>query len=79
MIKAKVIKPFYYANDKELYLDEDRYKELLEKGYVEPIEEVAVMPIDEIIGNKEITNQIEKAIINKPKLKNNDKARVLSN
>ncbi len=69
MIKAKVIKPFYYAEGKELYLDEDRFKELKEKGYVEPIEEVATIPIDEIMGNKEMAIQtkskIEKATIDK--------------
>lgn len=48
MIKAKVIKSFYYAKDKEIYLDEDRFKELEEQGYVikvkEPKVEKAVKP-----------------------------------
>lgn len=39
MIKAKVIKAFYYAKDKEIYLDENRFKELKEQGYVEEIKE----------------------------------------
>jgi hypothetical protein len=34
MIKAKVIKSFYYAKDKFIYLDEDRFKELEREGYV---------------------------------------------
>lgn len=69
MIKVRVIKPFYYAEGKELYVDEDRYNELKELGLVEIIEKVASLPIDEIVGNKDITNQIEKAIINKPNMK----------
>ncbi len=39
MIKAKVIKPFYFAKDKELYLDEERYKELKKLGLVEEVKE----------------------------------------
>lgn len=40
MIKVKVIKPFYYAKDKELYLDEERYNELKELGLVEEVKEI---------------------------------------
>lgn len=61
MIKAKAIKPFYYAKDKELYLDEDRYKELAELGYVEEVKEIKKA----VVKN----TKIEKAT--------NDKARVL--
>lgn len=73
MIKAKVIKSFYYAKDKDIYLDEDRFKELKEQGYVvldtsdEQIE-TTVLYAD----GKEI-NRVEKAV----KVKN-DKKRVLS-
>ena len=42
MIKAKVIKAFYYAKDKELYLDEDRFKELEDQGYVVKVKEFKV-------------------------------------
>ena len=42
MIKAMVIKSFYYAKDKEIYLDENRFKELKEKGFVEEIKETKV-------------------------------------
>lgn len=63
MIKAKVIKPFYCAKDKELYLDENRFKELEEQGYV--------IGIDFAEGKD---NQVETAtVVNK-----NDKTRVLS-
>ena len=62
MIKVKVIKPFYYAMDKEVYLDEDRYKELSEQGYVEEVKEIK----KSIIKN----NKVEKAT--------NDKKRILS-
>lgn len=62
MIKVKVIKPFYYAKDKEVYLDEDRYKELSEQGYVEEVKEIK----KSIIKN----NKVEKAT--------NDKKRILS-
>lgn len=63
MIKTKVIKPFYYAKDKELYLDEDRYKELVEQGYVEEVKRIKKA----VVKN----TKIEKAT--------NDKTRVLSN
>lgn len=63
MIKAKVIKPFYCAVDKELYLDEERYKELLAEGYIEEVKEITKA----VVKNK----KIEKAT--------NDKRRVLSN
>lgn len=63
MIKAKVIKSFYYAKDKEIYLDEDRYKELAEQGYVKEVKEIKKA----VVKN----NKIEKAT--------NDKARALSN
>lgn len=72
MIKAKVIKSFYYAKDNDIYLDEDRFKELKEQGYVvldtsdEQIE-TTVLYAD----GKEI-NRVEKAV----KIKN-DKKRVL--
>lgn len=42
VIKAKVIKAFYYAKDKELYLDEDRFKELEDQGYVVKVKEFKV-------------------------------------
>lgn len=63
MIKAKVIKPFYYAKDKELYLDDERFNELKELGLVEEVKEIKKA----VVRN----SKIEKAI--------NDKARVLSN
>ncbi len=63
MIKAKVIKPFYYAKDKELYLDEDRFNELKEKGLVEEVKEIKKA----VVRN----SKIEKAT--------NDKTRVLPN
>ena len=75
MIKAKVIKSFYYAKNNDIYLDEERFKELNEQGYVvldksnnddEQIE-TTVLYAD----GKEI-NRIEKAV----KVKN-DKRRVL--
>lgn len=75
MIKAKVIKSFYYAKNNDIYLDEERFKELNEQGYVvldksnnddEQIE-TTVLYAD----GKEI-NSIEKAV----KVKN-DKRRVL--
>lgn len=62
LIKAKVVKPFYCAKGKELYLDEDRFKELAEQGYVEKIKE-----IKKAVGRN---IEIEKAT--------NDKARILS-
>lgn len=62
MIKARVIKPFYYAKDKELYLEEERYNELKEQGFVEEVKEVKKA----IVKN----NKLEKAT--------NDKKRVLS-
>ena len=65
MIKARVIKSFYYAKNKDIYLDEDRFKELEEQGYVEKKE-------DEIHKETIKPNKIEKAT-------QNDKARVLSN
>lgn len=40
MIKVKVIKPFYYAEGKELYVDEDRYNELEKLELVQKIETV---------------------------------------
>lgn len=57
MIKAKVIKSFYYAKDKEIYLDEERFKELQEQGYVEEIKTILEIASPQI---KEET--IEKAI-----------------
>jgi hypothetical protein len=42
MIKVKVIKPFYYAKDKILYVDEERYKELNQLGYVEKVKEETI-------------------------------------
>ena len=57
MIKAKVIKSFYYAKDKEIYLDEKRFKELKEQGYVEEIKTTLEIASPQI---KEET--IEKAI-----------------
>lgn len=39
MIKARVLKPFYQAENKELYLDEERFEELKNKGYVEEIKQ----------------------------------------
>ena len=62
MIKAKVIKPFYYAKDKQLYLDEDRYKELKDLGLVEEVKETK-----KVVVNK---GKIEKATVN-------DKRRIL--
>lgn len=56
MIKVKVIKPFYYAKDKQLYLDEDRYKELKDLGLVEEVKE-----IKKAVVNK---GKIEKATVN---------------
>ena len=63
MIKAKVIKAFYYAKGKEVYLDEDRYNELKALGLVEEIKEIK----EAVVKNA----KIEKAT--------NDKRRVLSN
>jgi len=62
MIKVRVIKPFYYAKDKEIYIDEERYKELSEQGLVEEVKEIKKA----VIKN----NKVEKAT--------NDKKRVLS-
>lgn len=42
MIKARVIKDFYCAKDKLLYLDKDRFDELKEKGLVEEIKETKI-------------------------------------
>lgn len=62
MIRARVIKPFYCAKDKELYLEEERYNELKEQGFVEEVKEMKKA----VVKN----NKLEKAI--------NDKKRVLS-
>ena len=35
MIKARVIKPFFYDKNKDIYLDKDRFEELKKAGYVE--------------------------------------------
>lgn len=68
MIKAKVIKPFYYAKDKELYLDEDRYNELKELGLVEEVKPRNIRKENaELLSKKQ--SKIEKAI--------NDETRVL--
>jgi len=55
MIKAKVIKSFYYAKDKDIYLDEERFKELKEQGYVELVDsdndeqiETAILYADDV-------------------------------
>lgn len=68
MIKAKVIKPFYFAKDKELYLDKDRYEELSKLGYVEKIEEINYN-LDNLIHKEKIsTNNVEKAIYDKKRI-----------
>lgn len=64
MLKVKVIKPFYYAEGKELYVDENRYQELKDKGLVEEVKEIK----QTVVKN----SKIEKAILN-------DEGRVLSN
>lgn len=53
MIKVKVIKSFYCAKGKKLYLDENRYKELSELGYVEEIKKVTKNnKVEKIIDDK---------------------------
>ena len=72
MIKAKVIKPFYYEKDKVLYLDEDTFQELSEKGLIvscnEKKNDVRIETTQLFAAGKV---KIEKAIVN-------DKRRVLS-
>lgn len=76
MIKAKVIVPFYYAKDKELYLDEERYNELKSLGKVEKVEDDIVVSTALYVDPKEI----HKEIVNNSKVEKslNDKRRVLS-
>lgn len=76
MIKAKVIKPFYCAKDKELYLDEDRYNELKELGLVEEVEEYIEITSETLLEGKKIYKEIIKN--SKIEKATNDKTRVLS-
>lgn len=76
MIKAKVIVPFYFAKDKELYLDEERFSELEKLGKVEKVEDDIVITNTLYADDKEI----HKEIINNSKVEKalNDKRRILS-
>lgn len=54
MIKAIVTKSFYYAKDKEIYLDEDRFKELKEKGFVKEAKETKIEKATKPTKNVEV-------------------------
>ena len=45
MIKAIVAIPFYEKKGKELYLDEERFKELERQGYVKKVEVIETASI----------------------------------
>lgn len=70
MIKVRVIKPFYYAKNKELYLEESRFRELEKLGLVEPVEEV------QFTTSASPNRKLE---LDKAEKSTNDKTRVLSN
>ncbi len=60
MKKVKVIKPFYQAKGKELYVDDDRYDELIKLELVEEVKTKAVKKEKASLSSK--TKSIEKAI-----------------
>ena len=69
MIKAKVIKAFYYAKGKEVYLDEDRYNELKALGLVEEIKEIKSTDWSIITQTSENIITLITCIKNKPNLR----------
>lgn len=64
MIKAKTIKSFFYARGKDIYLDEERFKELEKQGYVIAANDEKV--IDEKIETTQLivnNNPVETKVI----------------